>query len=183
MSSRRRRFRYRPKPQVQKPVANEEITSPEVRLVASDGSALGVVSTDEARRKAREEGSDLVLVAAKAMPPVARIMDIGKHMYEKRKKQAKQKAKSKGKDIKGVRIGFKTDEHDWTVRLKQADNFLREGHKVKLEVRLRGREKQRADLAEKRIVQFISEIPSGARMEDTIARSHHGLSVLLVAAK
>ncbi len=183
MSSRRRRFRYRPKPQTVKPAANEEITAPQVRLIGHDGEALGVVSTPDALQKAQVIGSDLVIVAAKADPPVARILDIGKHMYEKRKKLAKQKVKSKGKDIKGVRIGFKTDAADWSVRLKQADKFLQVGHKVKLEVRLRGREKQRFDLAEKRIKQFISEIPSGARAEDTVSRSHHGLSVLLVALK
>jgi translation initiation factor IF-3 len=183
MASRRRRFRYRPKPQVKKPPANEEITASEVRLVGSDGSQLGVMSKQEAVQRAEEEGSDLVMVAEKATPPVVRVMDLGKHLYEKRKKDAKQKAKSKGKDIKGVRIGFKTDEHDWEVRLRQADKFLQAGHKVKLEVRLRGREKQRFDLAEKRIQQFIQEVPSGARQEDKISRSHHGLSVILTAAK
>ncbi|MEX1112126.1 MAG: translation initiation factor IF-3 [Candidatus Andersenbacteria bacterium] len=182
MPARRRRYRHRPKTEVKKPPANDEISSPEVRLIGSDGSQLGVVPTEEARERAAAEESDLVLVAGKAEPPVVRIMDLGKHVYEQRKKQAKQKAKSKGKDIKGVRIGFKTDEHDWDVRLKQADKFLQQGHKVKLEVRLRGREKSRADLAERRIQEFILALPTAARQEDKVSRSHHGLSVLLVRA-
>ncbi|MEX0649388.1 MAG: translation initiation factor IF-3 [Candidatus Andersenbacteria bacterium] len=182
MPARRRRYRHRPKPEVKRPPANDEITTLEVRLIGSDGSQLGVVSTVEAREKAAAEESDLVMVAGKANPPVVRIMDLGKHVYEQRKKQAKQKAKSKGKDIKGIRIGFKTDEHDWDVRIKQADEFLQEGHKVKLEIRLRGREKSRADLAERRIQTFVQALPTLARMEDKISRSHSGLSVLLVRA-
>lgn len=183
MASRRRRYRHRPKPQIKKPPANEEIPFAEVRLVGVDGEQLGVLSKEDAVARAQELGSDLVVVAEKANPPVVRIMDLGKHMYEKRKKDAKQKAKSKGKDIKGIRIGFKTDDHDWQIRLKQADKFLQNGHKVKLEVRLRGRERQRMDIAEKRVMQFISEVPSGAKPEDKISRAPGGLSVILIPSQ
>lgn len=179
MPSRRRRYRHRPKPQPKKPPANDEIASPTVRLIGSDGSQLGIVPTKEAAARAQEEGFDLVLVAGKTDPPVARILDIGKHMYEKRKKDAKQKAKSKGKDIKGIRIGFKTDDHDWNVRLRQADKFLAAGHKVKLEIRMRGRERQRADLVEDKIRLFIAQVPGGARQENAISRSASNLSVLI----
>src|SRR5581483_2981271 len=171
MTSRRRRFRPRPKPEVKRPPANDEIRVPEVRLVGVDGQQLGVVSTIEARRQAEETGSDLVMVAEKAQPPVVRLMDLGKFMYEKKKKDSKQKSKSKGGEIKGVRIGVKTDEHDWVMRLNQAAAFLQEGNKVKLEMRLRGREKARFDLAEKKIQEFISMVPQGAKQEGDIGRS------------
>ena len=180
MASRRRRYRHRPKPQIKKPPANDEIPFAEVRLIGPDGEQLGVMTKESAVALAQEAGSDLVVVAEKAQPPVVRVMDLGKHMYEKRKKDAKQKAKSKGKDIKGLRIGFKTDDHDWQIRLKQADKFLQNGHKVKLEVRLRGRERQRMDIAEKKILQFIAEVPSGAKPEDKISRAPGGLSVILI---
>lgn len=179
MTSRRRRYRYRPKPKVEKPLANKEITALDVRLVGIDGEQKGVVPTKQAIKEAKEAGFDLVIVAQKTEPPVARIMDIGKHMYEKRKKDAKQKAKSKGKDMKGVRIGLKTGANDWNLRLKQAERFLTEGHKVKLEIRLRGREKSRFDLAEEKLREFVQEIPSGAKSEDKISRSHNSLSVIL----
>jgi translation initiation factor IF-3 len=182
MPSRRRRFRYRPKPQIKRPPANEEIKVPEVRLIGSDGQQFGVVATSDALARAQSEGFDLVIVAEKAQPPVVRLLDLGKHVYEQRKKEAKQKAKSKGGEIKGVRIGFKTDEHDWQIRLRQAANFLLEGNKVKLEMRLKGREKYRLPLAEKKIQEFIGAIPGGAKAEDTIGRSHHGLSVVLTRA-
>ncbi len=179
MTTRRRRYRYRPKPKVEKPPANEEITAPEVRLIGIDGQQLGVVNTKKALAEAQEAGHDLVIVAQKSDPPVARVLDMGKHMYEKRKKDAKQKAKSKGKDIKGIRIGFKTGKNDWDLRIKQADRFLEEGHKVKLEIRLRGREKSRFDLAEDKLREFIQEVPIGAKSEDKISRSHNSLSVVL----
>ena len=179
MPSRRRRYRHRPKVEIKKPPANTEITAPEVRLIGIDGAQLGVHAIADAVALAQEKGSDLVMVADKANPPVVRIMDLGKHLYEKRKKDAKQKAKSKGKDIKGLRIGLKTDDHDWNLRLTQASEFLAVGHKVKLEIRLRGREKQRFDLAEQKLRQFIQDVPGGARQEDTFARSQHGLTVLL----
>lgn len=179
MTTRRRRFRAKPKPQVKRPPANDEIRTPTVRLIDADGTQLGVVNTTEARERAETSGFDLVLVADKTDPPVARLLDLGKHIYEQRKKQAKQKAHIKGGETKGVRLGFKIGEHDWTMRLQQAAEFLGEGNKVKLEMRLRGREKGRTDLAEKKLQEFIAGVPGGARQEGPIGRSPRGLTVLI----
>jgi len=179
MSSRRRRFRARPKPQPKKPPANEEIMAAQLRVIGPEGEQLGVMSKKEALAKADESKTDLVIVAEKTDPPVARLMDIGKHMYEKRKKQAKQKKMSKSGMIKGVRIGFKIGEHDWDLRLNQADRFLSEGNKVKLEIRLRGREKSREPMAEQKIKDFIKAVPGGAKVEGRIGKSPRGLSALL----
>lgn len=151
----------------------------EVRLVGADGSQLGVVTKEQALAMAKEQEFDLVMVAAKTNPPVVRLLDMGKFMYEKRKKDAKQKAKNKGGEIKGVRIGLKTDEHDWNFRLNQTANFFESGNKVKLEIRLRGREKQRFDLAEKKIREFVEQVPGGAKIEDSIGRSHNSLSAVI----
>lgn len=179
MTTRRRRFRARPKPTIKRPPANEEIRVPEVRLVGADGAQLGVVPIQDALHQATEAELDLVMVAEKAQPPVVRIMDMGKHLYEKRKKEAKQKAHNKGGEVKGVRIGFKIGEHDWQMRLNQAAAFLQEGNKVKLEMRLRGREKGLLPSAEKKIHEFIAAVPSGAHQEGGIGRSPRGLTVLL----
>jgi|GEM_PF-317297 translation initiation factor IF-3 len=179
MSSRRRRFRARPKTSAKKPPTNEEIRHDELRLIGVDGEQLGVLSTQEALFKSDESKTDLVIVAEKANPPVARLMDVGKHMYEKRKKHAKQKKVSKSGNIKGVRIGFKIGEHDWDIRLKQADKFLTEGNKVKLEIRLRGREKGRLPMAEQKVKDFIKDVPNGAKIEGRVGKSPRGLSALL----
>jgi translation initiation factor IF-3 len=180
MTTRRRRFRSKPKPQIKRPPANQELLRfPEVRLVGVDGAQLGVMATTEALRQATELQADLVLVAEKTTPPVARILDVGKYMYERKKKESKQKAQSKGGEVKGVRIGFKIGEHDWHMRLNQAAEFLQGGNKVKLEMRLRGREKGRLDLAEKKIFEFIAQVPSGAKQEGPIGKSPRGLTILL----
>lgn len=182
MPTRRRRFRARPKPQTKRPPANQEIRVPEVRLIGLDGQQLGVVATGEAQARARESGSDLVIVAEKANPPVARILELGKYMYEKRKADAKQRSKSKSGGVKGVRIGFQTDEHDWNMRLNQAAEFIKEGNKVKVEMRLRGRERQRLDQAQAKIQQFIHDMPLPSRQEGNISRSFNNLSVILTKA-
>ena len=179
MPTRRRRFRARPKPQPKRPPANQEIRVPEVRLIGAGGEQLGILPTREAFARAQEAGQDLVIVAEKAMPPVARILELGKYMYEKRKADAKQRAKSKSGGMKGVRIGFQTDEHDWNMRLNQAAEFINEGNKVKVEMRLRGRERQRLDQAQAKIEQFIREMPIPARQEGNISRSFNNLSVVL----
>jgi len=180
MPSRRRRYRRRPKTQVKRPPANEEIKAVEVRLVGIDGAQLGVVSIEEARTKAEESNADLVTVAQKSDPPVVRIMDLGKHMYEQRKKQAKQKAKSKGGEIKGVRISFKISDHDRNIRLRRADDFLEEGHKVKLEMRLRGREKGRVNMAIEKLTAFIGDIASGAKLEGNVSRAPNNISAVII---
>lgn len=183
MPSRRRRFRARPKPQVKRPPANDEIRYPEVRLIGPNGEQFGVVSSDEARQRAYDTGTDLVVVAEKTMPPVVRIMDLGKHMYEVRKKEAKQKAKNKGGEIKGIRIGFRMGDHDVAIRLRQAEQFLHDGHKVKLEMRLHGREKGRVDMAQETMKKFITLVPGGATQEGGISRSPNSLSVVLARTR
>lgn len=179
MPSRRRRFRARPKPQVKRPPANDEIRAAEVRLIGPNGEQFGVVSTADAKQRALEAETDLVVVAEKANPPVVRIMDLGKHMYEKQKKDAKQKAKGKSGEIKGVRIGFKMGQHDWEIRLRQTEQFLQEGNKVKLEMRLRGREKGRGEMALGKMREFISMIPGGASQEGGISKAPNNLSVIV----
>lgn len=182
MSSRRRRYRARPKLELKKPPANDEITAPEVRLIGIDGEALGVVSTEKARAMALELETDLVVVAGKSDPPVVRILDLGKHMYEQRKKFAKQKSLSKAGEIKGVRISFKIGEHDLKLRLERATRFMQEGHKVKLEMRLRGREKGRAQLAQEKMMQFIAQLPA-AVLEGNISKAPNNISAVIAKAK
>lgn len=179
MPSRRRRYRARPKPQPKRPPANDEIRFPEVRLIGPAGEQYGVVTIEDARQRAAEGEMDLVVVAQKVMPPVVRLMDMGKYLYDLRKKQAKQKAQSKGGDVKGVRISFKIGAHDQEIRLRQAEGFLDEGNKVKVEMRLRGREKGRTEMARQKIREFITLIPGGAELEGTISATFNSLSAVV----
>ncbi len=121
---------------------NERIRAREIRLIGADGEQLGVVTPEEGRARADEEGYDLVEVAPNASPPVCRIMDYGKYKYEQKKKAAAGKAKGKGRaaTLKEVKMRPSTDDHDLAFKLKNARRFLMDGDKVKVTVMFRGRE-------------------------------------------
>ena len=121
---------------------NERIRAREIRLIGADGEQLGVVTPDEGRARADEEGYDLVEVAPNASPPVCRIMDYGKYKYEQKKKAAAGKAKGRGRaaSLKEVKMRPSTDDHDLAFKLKNARQFLMDGDKVKVTVMFRGRE-------------------------------------------
>ncbi|GAG50103.1 unnamed protein product, partial [marine sediment metagenome] len=120
----------------------ERIRAREIRLIGAEGEQLGVVTPEEGRARADEEGYDLVEVAPNASPPVCRIMDYGKYKYEQKKKTAAGKAKGKGRAaaLKEVKMRPSTDDHDLAFKLKNARRFLMDGDKVKVTVMFRGRE-------------------------------------------
>jgi translation initiation factor IF-3 len=121
---------------------NERIRAREIRLIGHEGEQLGVVTPEEGRARAEEQGLDLVEVAPNAKPPVCRIMDYGKYKYEQKKKAAAGKSKGKGRaaTLKEIKLRPSTDEHDLAFKLKNARRFLMDGDKVKVTVMFRGRE-------------------------------------------
>lgn len=122
------------------PRINERIRIPEVRLIDEEGKQLGIMPTREALALAREKGLDLIEIAPTAQPPVCRIMDYGKHKYEEAKKKREAQKKSKTVEIKGVRFRPMTDEHDFQVKLRDTQRFLRDGDKVLATVIFKSRE-------------------------------------------
>lgn len=125
---------------------NEEITVPQVRLINAEGEQVGVVSTDEARRIAYEAELDLVEVSAAAAPPVCRVMDYGKYLFEENKKKHAAKKKQKQIQIKEVKFRPVTEEGDYQVKLRNLIRFLTDGDKAKVTLRFRGREVMHQDL-------------------------------------
>ncbi|MFL0269817.1 translation initiation factor IF-3 [Candidatus Clostridium radicumherbarum] len=119
---------------------NEEIREKEVRLIGSDNSQLGVIPTKEALRMAEEKELDLVLIAPTAAPPVCKIMDVGKFVYEQQKKDKEAKKKQKIVNIKEVRLSPNIEDHDISIKANNARKFLLDGDKVKVTIRFRGRE-------------------------------------------
>jgi translation initiation factor IF-3 len=113
----------------------------------------GVVETRDALARAEQLEMDLVLVSPQANPPVAKILDFGKFKYEQNRKERKNKAK-KTQDIKEIRISYNTDVHDREVKLKQAERFLKEGHRIKLRLKLVGREMAFKDKGIEQLDQF-----------------------------
>lgn len=140
---------------------NEKINVPEVRLIDHEGNQLGIVSTREALRAAQESGFDLVEISPTAKPPVCRIMDYGKYLFELSKKQAEAKKKQKLIQVKELKFRPTTEEGDYQVKLRNLIRFLNHGDKVKVTLRFRGREMAHLDVGMKiidRLVQDTAEI-------------------------
>ncbi|WP_411182369.1 translation initiation factor IF-3 [Nitrosomonas sp. Is37] len=119
---------------------NEEINAPEIRLIGIDGEQIGVVTLAIANVLAEEKGVDLVEIAPGAQPPVCRLMDYGKYLYQESKKKHEAKLKQKQIQIKEIKFRPNTDEGDYNIKLRNLINFLDEGDKVKVTLRFRGRE-------------------------------------------
>ncbi len=140
---------------------NEEIRAREVRLIDDSGEQLGIMHPRDALHLAVERGLDLVEVAPTAHPPVCRIMDYGKYRYELSKKERDAKKRQKLVTIKEVRMTPKIEDHDFQVKVRNAEKFLRDGDKVKVSIRFRGREIVHANLAEdimKDLAKLVNEV-------------------------
>ena len=127
-------------------------------MVDADGSQAGVVPVEDALRRAQEQNLDLVEVAPTAKPPVCRIMDFGKFLYQQKKKAHDSKKKQKIIHVKELKFRPNIDEHDYDFKLKNAIRFLGEGDKVKATVQFRGREMARQDLGHKLIRRFAEDL-------------------------
>ena len=144
---------------------NEEITVSRVRLVGENVPEQGVFPTSEALKLADSLGLDLVEISAKADPPVCKILDYQKYLYQQKKKAKEMKANSKQVEIKEIRFGPNTDEHDFQFKLKHAQEFLQEGSKVKASVFFKGRSILYADQGEKLLLRFAVELEDYGRAE------------------
>ena len=130
----------------QRPPINENITAREVRLIGPDGEQVGVVSIQEALSAAEEVKLDLVEISPDAAPPVCRIMDYGKHIFEKKKQQAAARKNQKQIQIKEIKFRPGTEEGDYQVKLRNLIRFLSDGDKAKVSLRFRGREMAHQEL-------------------------------------
>lgn len=147
---------------------NQAIRTPFLRLIDEDGNVLGVMETRKAMGLAQERGYDLVEVSPKANPPVAKFIDYGEYKYKKEKQE--QKVRQKKVDVKGVRLSLRISKHDLDLRSKKAAEFLEEGHKVKIELMLRGREREHKELAEEIVNNFILSLGELAKTEQSCQR-------------
>ncbi len=123
-----------------KPVVNEHIDASEVRLVLENGEQAGIVSIDEARAAASEAKLDLVLIAPEAEPPVCKIMDYGKHVFDLKKQKVANKKKQHKQTVKEIKFRPGTEEGDYQVKLRNLIRLLNDGDKAKVSLRFRGRE-------------------------------------------
>jgi translation initiation factor IF-3 len=147
---------------------------PEIRVIDENGQQLGIMQTRQALRIAEEKDLDLVEVAPNARPPVCRLMDYGKYLYEKQKRERDARKAQKQIEVKEVRLRPKTDEHDIQVVLKKIRKFMGEGAKVRVRIRFRGREIAHPDVARnmmKRVAEDVSDVADVESMPSFEGRS------------
>lgn len=124
---------------------NEEIRAEKVRVIGADGSQLGIISRNEALNAAHEAGLDLVEMSPNAEPPVCKIMDYGKFLYERTKKEKESKKKRSTVELKEIKFSCRIDKHDFDTKLNHARRFLSDGNKVKMTIVFSGREMNHTD--------------------------------------
>ncbi|MCP6760881.1 translation initiation factor IF-3 [Pelatocladus sp. BLCC-F211] len=165
------------------PQINERIRFPKIRVIDTDGAQLGILSPQEALQLAEEKELDLVLLSDKADPPVCRIMDYGKYKFEQEKKAREARKKQHTADVKEVKMRYKIEEHDYNVRVKQAERFLKDGDKVKATVMFRGREIQHSDLAEDLLKRMATDLEALAEVQQAPKKEGRNMMMLLSPKK
>ena len=144
---------------------NEEIQDKEIRLIGADGAQLGIVSAEQANAMAEEQGLDLVKISPNATPPVCKIMDYSKFCYDQKKREKDAKKNQKVVEIKEIRMSPSIDTNDFNTKAKSAMKFLKDGNRVKVSVRFRGREMAHTNLGEKLLIEFAEACSELSTME------------------
>jgi len=159
-------------------LVNNQIRAEKVRVVDETGKQLGIFSLEEAIHLAEERHLDLIQMTDRADPPVCKISDFGKLLYEQKKKA--KKAKKVG-ELKEIRISFNISSHDLETKIKQIEKFLGEGKKIRIEMRLRGREKALQEIAKQKMKDFISMIQEKIplKIERELKKVGQGLTIII----
>ncbi len=153
-------------------------------MVDSEGENLGVLPIAEALRLAEEKGLDLIEVSPNAIPPVAKIMEFGKYQYEANKKLKKAKAGAKPTETKSIQIKIATGDHDLALKAKTASKWLKEGHRIKVELFLSGRAKYMDErFLRERMDRVLHLITENYKMSETHKRGPKGLTLTIEKAK
>lgn len=159
---------------------NEGIRAKEVRVLGPEGENFGVLATADALAKAKELGLDLIEVSPNANPPVCKITDYGKHKYDQKKKDKDIKSKAKVTETKEAQVKIGTSTNDMNIKASKIGAWLREGHRVKVDLFLWGRYKyMEFDFLKDRLERFLAIIPESYKIADEIKKSPKGLSVVL----
>ncbi|HEY3847282.1 MAG TPA: translation initiation factor IF-3 [Acetobacteraceae bacterium] len=147
------------------PRVNEEIRSPQVRLIDESGEMAGVMTAREAQQRAYAAGLDLLEISPNAEPPVVKILDYGKFKYEQQKKRNEAKKKQKVIEIKEIKVRPNIDENDYQVKMRAMKSFIEEGDKVKVTLRFRGREMAHQDIGVKVLERIRTEMDPTSKVE------------------
>ena len=167
-------------PQKEGPPANQDISSPDVQLIDAEGTNLGVIRTREALTMAQEEGLDLVLIAPNSVPPVAKILDLGRFKFAAQKKASEARKRQKVIEVKEIQLRPNIDTHDYETKMKAVNRFLDEGDRVKVTMRFRGREMAHQDIGVELLNRVQAELEQKAKVES--APRSEGRQMVMVLA-
>lgn len=167
-------------PQKDGPQSNEDISSPDVQLIDSEGANRGVVRTREALTEAQEQGLDLVIISPTSTPPVAKILDLGRFKFASQKKAAEARKKQKVIEVKEIQMRPNIDTHDYETKMKAVNRFLDDGDRVKVTMRFRGREMAHQDIGAQLLIKVQNELEAKAKVES--APRSEGRQMVMVLA-
>jgi translation initiation factor IF-3 len=150
-----------------------------VRVVDESGNQLGLMSRDDALRRAEDDGLDLVEISPSAEPPVVKIIDWGKYQYQKMKEQQRDKKSAKTSEVKQMRLGLKIGQHDLEIKLRKIREFLSRGDKVKILVIFRGREMAHQEVGRELMNRIIALLEDDVIVEQTPQMAGRNLSIVI----
>lgn len=169
-------------PQKDGPRSNSEITAPEVQLINAEGDNIGTVRTSEAIAMAMDAGMDLVEIAPNSVPPVCKILDLGKFKYAAQKKANEARKKQKVIEVKEIKLRPNIDDHDYDFKMRSVQKFIGEGDKVKVTMRFRGREMAHQELGLELLNKVRDQMEEIAKVEST-PRSEGRQMVMVLAPR
>ncbi|AFD26001.1 translation initiation factor IF-3 [Deinococcus gobiensis] len=140
---------------------NEQIRVRQIRLIGAEGEQIGIIDTRDAMNMAREKALDLVMVSPQAVPPVCRLLDYGRFRYEQQQNEKENRKRARSQEVKAIKFRVKIDDHDFNTKTGHVRRFLEEGHKVKVTIMFRGRERTHPELGERilvRVADTLSDI-------------------------
>lgn len=162
---------------------NGQVRANQVRLIGPEGQMLGLMTSKEAYRKAEEMNLDLVEIAPQAKPPVCKIIDYGKFLYELQKKEKQQKKNQQQQQMKELRFKWRTDTHDFNFKTRHAREFLKSGNKVKGTIMFRGREITHKEIGRELLEKFVAELSDIGKVDSPLKFEGKNLSVIMAPDK
>ena len=178
-----RKGKARTNPEVPKERINRQIRVPEVRLIDEDGNQIGVVPTHQAIARAEQAGLDLVEVAPQSKPPVCRILDFGKYHYQKERRAREARKKQHTVELKEVKFGPSTEDHDYNFKKRNAAKFLKHHDKVKLTVRFRGRQLAHKELGYDLLNRLKEDLKPIADLDRDIQSEARAIAMIMAPKK
>lgn len=165
-----------------KPLYNNQIRADEVRVIDIDGQQIGILPLIKALEMAKEKGMDLIQVTEKVSPPICRIGEYGKYLYQLQKKERKTVAGSKKSEVKTIKLSFNISDNDIKTRVSAAEKHLNKGDKVRIELRLKGREKQLSEVGVGKINKFLEQLKEKVelKIEKELKKEPKGLSMIIL---